>query len=281
MRVITSAFVIALGITPLLGACATATASNDVVTESLDPDAPASEMWVSRHAKSGRTPFRSLTFPAAPAGVDAVTYVSGDLQLAAWIVRPTTLPSTSDTPTERLPAVILLHDDALPWAKAFTDAGCIVMLPAFSAVSDAKAAAHFLADDPGVDVDHLYVFGDKEIVPLVALDPDVPFRVLASLGVTSGNDDAFVAHASELAHPLVVYATGADAALAKAQPRAKGKLQAVPVTSTEDALARFLTLVLADSGTTPLAAAPMGPMGPEARVAVALARAPDASRSAP
>lgn len=158
-------------------------------------------------------------------------------------------------------------------------------------VDDARAAGRWLASQADVDVDRLYLFGHGvggALATLLALDPDLPFRKIgAASAVTTAHtflawqrEDparvpfdprnpleqrrrALLPNAHELAQPLILY-VGEDDALgqrdaARVQERAPDRVQRVVVTgdatsSVGAALQRFLSLVQADAGATPVAA---------------------------
>lgn len=286
----------------------------------VDENAPPATPWVQRHARPAKLKFEGpAPAKAAPLHLDEnmseVRYRSGDLSLLAVVARPASTPVTSETPTEKLPAVLLLHkgfaldDDTLAASKAFVDAGFVVMMPAWRGendnpgsfelwrgeVDDAKAAARWLAEDPFVDVDRIYAFGHSAgggLASLLALDPDVPFRVIASSnGVYAvgtfarwakddprkvpfmlGDDDertvrVLVPNVEELQQPLLLYVGTEDtwsmlhAKMAKERAAAADKrvdvveLPGDHMGSVNAALARFLDVIVKDAfGTsTPVA----------------------------
>lgn len=195
--------------------------------EGRDGDLPPPRPWRERRATPTRL-LREGPAPASPSilhlsdGMEQVRYPSDELSLLAIVARPPRTPVTADTPLEKLPAILLLHDgfalddDTLDVARGFVAEGFVVMMPASRGengnpgrfelwrgeLDDAKAATRWLAADPEVDVDRLYAFGHAEgggLATLLALEADVPFRAIAS---SNG-----------------VYGTGVFARLARQDPR--------------------------------------------------------------
>ena len=285
-----------------------------------DGDAPDAEPWLARRSRDtalithGPTPAADGPLVLQP-GMERVHYRSHsagiELSLLAIVATPRRTPETAGTLADRQPAVLLLHSglaltsEHLAWAAPFVDAGMVVMLPAWRGengnpgdfellageVDDAKAAGRFLATQPDVDIDHLYLFGHAEggaLAALLALDPDVPFqRIAASSGVTTAatfvrwqREDprtvpfdaaslvelrrrALLPNAGELVQPLLLYVGDDDALGARyarrAAERAPALVEVVSVagdgaTSVEEALRRFLALVVKDAGAAPVAA---------------------------
>lgn len=285
-----------------------------------DEDPPPLTSWRARRARPTRLLVESKA-PAPvptlhlPAGMEEVRYVSGGLSLLAVVARPPRTPVTSETPLDRLPAVLLLHagfaldDDTLVRARSLVARGFVVMMPALRGangnpghyelwrgeVDDAKAAVRWLAADPEVDVDHLYAFGDAVgggLATLLALEVDVPFRVIAAANGLYGTgtftrwaaDDParipfdlaepdektvrlLLPNAHEVEQRLVLYVGGEDAGsvqkakLARARAVAAGRdievvvLPGDAATAGAAALERFGDLVEQDAGgaTSPLA----------------------------
>ena len=122
--------------------------------------------------KKGPAPQDFVT-PVAPDDVDEVEFTSGALTLRAWI---TAHPGEMRV---RKPAVLFLHGgfafDESDWdaAEPFAKAGFVVMVPQlrgengqpgdysmfFDEVDDVLAAAKFLAQQPHVDPNRIYVAG--------------------------------------------------------------------------------------------------------------------------
>lgn len=284
----------------------------------IDEDAPPATPWRQRRARPTSVPATARSPWAPPVltldeTMERVRYrsesgaasgaASGDL--LAVIARPPTMPVTADTPTEKLPGVVLLHNgfaltnDTLAWARPFLDEGFAVLLPSYRGengnpgafellrgeVDDVKAATRMFVAEPDVDVNRLYVFGHSAgggLVSLLALDPDVPFRILAtSNGLYSAGtftrwkrdepdkvpfdvanlDErtvrALVPNAHELVHPLTVLVGDQDTWVLKhteaVKARAPRNLVTVHVLkgdhmgSLPAALARFKELVVADA----------------------------------
>jgi hypothetical protein len=136
--------------------------------------------------------------PRPPHGVDLVTYQSGKLELKAWIAFPRYRAS-------RHPALVYLHGgfalgpSDLNHCRPFLDEGYVVMCPMlrgengnpgdfemfFGEVEDAKAAIHWLSQQPFVQTGQVYVFGHSAggaISALLSLVDDVPVRLTGSAG---------------------------------------------------------------------------------------------------
>jgi dienelactone hydrolase len=152
-----------------------------------------------------------------PPGVKEVTYPSGALQLKAWV---------SDTPPDGKlhPAVVFCHGgfwfgnedwDAL---KPFLDAGFVVMAPRVRAengnpgefeyyygeVDDVIAAGQYLAQQPGVDKQRLFVSGHSaggDLSTLAAMLPN-PFAMSAPIGASL--DMRIMAKAKDERHKQLV-----------------------------------------------------------------------------
>ena len=179
--------------------------------ETVDEDAPAPTPWAQRRAEptrvvAGKSPHASpsLALDEQPGvSFERARYVSQDRELLAVIARPASMPLTADTPVDKLPGVVLVHngfvltDDTLAWARPFVAAGFVVLMPSFRGengnpgdyellrgeLDDLKAAARFFAEEPDVDVDRLYAFGHSAgggLVALLSLDEDQPFKKLAT-----------------------------------------------------------------------------------------------------
>lgn len=326
-----------------LAATACATRRSPATSTEEDADAPEPQPWLKRRvlptvlARRGPAP-RTAELEVPP-GMELVRYPSptreGELSLRAVVAAPRLAPETPRTLSERRPALLLLHsglglkDEHLAWAGPFVEAGFVVMLPSWRGengnegafellageVDDARAAGRWLASQPDVDVDRLFVFGHAEggaLAALLALEPDLPFvRIGASSGVTTAatfarwqrEDPAIVPfdvanpfevkrrallpNAHELAQPLLLY-VGEDDALGRRDARAVQERAPVPVeivtvagdatSSVTPALARFLERAVSDAGPAPGAA----PVAAPVAVPVAATWRPAASsRSAP
>jgi dienelactone hydrolase len=138
-----------------------------------------------------------------PDGVTEVRYASGDLELLAWLAVPKAVEGTPQAAPA--PGVVYFHGafslqakDALA-ARPLVDAGFVVLMPAlrgengnpgrlellYGELDDAVAAIRFLAARPEVDREHVYAVGHSiggGLAALVALRPDAPVRLTASVG---------------------------------------------------------------------------------------------------
>lgn len=143
---------------------------------------------------------------APPAGATAVYYTSGTLQLKAWLSK---LPSDG----QKHPAVVFAHGgfsrDAEDWPhlKAYLDQGFIVMMPAwrgensnpghfeffFGEVDDVIAAGEYLAANPSVDKDQLFLAGHSAggtLAILTALK-NSPYKSIASFSGSTNQEIFF------------------------------------------------------------------------------------------
>jgi dienelactone hydrolase len=140
--------------------------------------------------------------PEAPAGVKVVEFPSGDLRLKAW----TNLPDKS--PPTKIPAVIFLHGGfgfvKAHWeqAESYRNAGFIVLVPIlrgengqsgnftllYDEVDDVLAAADYLARQPSVDAENIFVAGHSigGTLALLAAQASNKFRAAAAF---SGSPD--------------------------------------------------------------------------------------------
>ncbi|HEY1861545.1 MAG TPA: alpha/beta fold hydrolase [Gemmataceae bacterium] len=136
-----------------------------------------------------------------PPGAREATYVVGGLRLKAWINQP-------DAAGGRKPAVLFLHGgfafgaDDWEQTRPFRDAGFVTMLPIlrgengqpgdysmfYDEVDDVLAAADWLAKEPGVDSNRIYVSGHSVggTLALLAAMTSKRFRAAASF---SGSPD--------------------------------------------------------------------------------------------
>ena len=133
-----------------------------------------------------------------PDRVREIKYESGKLELKAWIQFPR-------HPSRRHPALVYFHGgfafsaSDLRHCRRFHEAGFIVMCPMlrgengnpghfemfFGELDDAKAAVHWLAQQPFVDTGRIYTFGHGPggaLSALLSLLDDVPVRHGGSIG---------------------------------------------------------------------------------------------------
>lgn len=201
------AFALVLAVSAVTLGCATQPRGATGETASgVDDDAAAPTPWRQRRAQPAHIVEGQRSTPSPLLLDDTMErahYLSRDGELLAVIARPPSLPRTADTPVERQPGVVLVHDgtalrqETLAWAGPFVAAGFVVLMPSLRGengnpgqrellrgeLDDLKAAARFLAEEPDVDVDRLYAFGHEEgggLVALLALDDDQPFQRLAT-----------------------------------------------------------------------------------------------------
>jgi dipeptidyl aminopeptidase/acylaminoacyl peptidase len=142
------------------------------------------------------------SMPPTPAGVQLVTYPSGPLQLNAWITHP------QSSAAHQKPAVLFVHGGFSfgphDWdmCQAFLDSGYVVMTPTlrgenrqpgaftlfYDEVDDVLAAARWLAREPYVAPDQIFVAGHSNggILALLAAMASPMFRGAASF---SGSPD--------------------------------------------------------------------------------------------
>ncbi len=133
--------------------------------------------------------------PRCPAGVTEVEFASGPLRLKAWVNRP-----PQDGPAR--PAVLFVHGGfgfgPPDWdmAQPYRDAGYVVLTPMlrgengqpgsfsllYDEVDDVLAAAKYLAKQPYVDAERLYLAGHSSGggIALLAAMASGQFRAVAS-----------------------------------------------------------------------------------------------------
>jgi hypothetical protein len=133
-----------------------------------------------------------------PANVTEVTYPSGAMNLKAWVFRPPGVEGPR-------PALVFFHGGFafgagdLETCRPFMDAGFVVMAPMLRGengnpgnfelflgeVDDAKAACHWLKQQPYVQADRIYTFGHSVgggVSAVLSLLDDVPIRHGGSSG---------------------------------------------------------------------------------------------------
>jgi dienelactone hydrolase len=295
------------------GACTTAPAPKPTPAV-VDEDAPAPAPFAQMRARATHLLRHGPAPDSAPPvalpdvlPVDArweiASVPAGDHTVQAVIARPLAAPRGPDDEVDKLPAVVIFHGgfhlaaDQLAWAAPFIDAGFVVLFPTlrgengnggdyellYGELDDGKAAARFLAQEPDVDVDHLYAVGHSVgggLCALLAVDGESPFRILGSIGgayaagsfsawpatlvpfdvhdVTERQLRALTPFVEQLRTPLVLYTGQADAppraVLKVVAPRAQKAGVALTVVdvpgdhlgSVQPALAHFAALISAD-----------------------------------
>ncbi len=134
-----------------------------------------------------------------PAGVEEITYTSGDLKLKAWLALP------PEAAREPVPAIVYCHagfalgKEDLDQCRPFLAAGYAVLLPTwrgendnpghfellYGEVDDARAAIKHLLHDPRIANGRVYAFGHSiggGIAALLSLWDDVPLLATGSAG---------------------------------------------------------------------------------------------------
>jgi dipeptidyl aminopeptidase/acylaminoacyl peptidase len=161
--------------------------------------AQARSRFASRLLRKGPAPGPSQEITSPP-DATIMQYRSGQLHLKSWLT----------TPKEgKWPAVLFLHGgfalqaDHWGMSRPFRDAGFVVMLPSlrgengqpgeftmfYDEVEDVLAAADFLAKQPGVDPEHLYISGHSVggTLTLLAAMSSGRFRAAASMSASPDN----------------------------------------------------------------------------------------------
>jgi dipeptidyl aminopeptidase/acylaminoacyl peptidase len=141
-----------------------------------------------------------------PNGVTEIEYPSGDLVLKAWI-------SAAPVDGKKHPAVVYVHGGfafgGSDWedARPYLDAGFVVMAPMlrgengnpgsfeffYGEVDDAIAAGEYLAAQPGVDPDAVFLSGHSTggtISMLASMLPS-PFKAVATFGASPDQKSFF------------------------------------------------------------------------------------------
>jgi uncharacterized protein (TIGR02145 family) len=136
----------------------------------------------------------SQSQPTPPAGIETITYASGDLSLRAWLSAP------DAARTRPAPALVFFHGGSeqsaffVEQAQAFRDAGFVVLFPMLRGengnpglweslvgeIDDAAAAVRWIAAQPFVDPSRIYTYGHSTgaaVSLLLALRDDVPVRL--------------------------------------------------------------------------------------------------------
>jgi pimeloyl-ACP methyl ester carboxylesterase len=136
----------------------------------------------------------SQNLPTPPAGIETITYASGDLNLRAWL-------SVPDAARMRpAPALVFFHGGSeqsaffVEQAKAFRDAGFVVLFPMLRGengnpgeweclmgeIDDAAAAVRWIAAQPFVDPSRIYTYGHSTgaaVSLLLSMRNDEPVRL--------------------------------------------------------------------------------------------------------
>ncbi len=143
--------------------------------------------------RRGRAP-GSQDLPTPPAGIETITYASGDLNLHAWL----SVPEASRV--RPAPALVFFHGGSelsaffVEQAQAFRDAGFVVLFPMLRGengnpgvweslmgeIDDAAAAVRWIAAQPFVDPSRIYTYGHSTgaaVSLLVSLRDDTPVRL--------------------------------------------------------------------------------------------------------
>lgn len=195
----------------LLACCAAAAAFPQAVLQGDGTLPPEVELQRERYSEA-RDAFRTrllragpapaaASMPEVPDGVSAVEFPSGELRLRAWLARP-------DEGSTKGPAVLFLHGgfalgvEDWEMTAPLRAAGYVVMVPMlrgengqaghftlfYDEVEDVLAAGRFLAEQLGVDAEHVYVAGHSVggTLALLAAQCSQSFAAAASL---SGSPD--------------------------------------------------------------------------------------------
>lgn len=134
-----------------------------------------------------------------PERVAEVRYASGELELLAWLARPSPAAKGPAPGLVYFHGAFALTPKDLAAVQPFLDAGFVVLMPAwrgengnpgrlellYGEVDDAVAATRWLAARPEVDPAHVYAAGHSiggGVAALLALDPAAPVRLTASIG---------------------------------------------------------------------------------------------------
>ena len=178
--------------TPLVGADRDSRHASSVRPSYLEERARFHSKLIRRGPAPG-----SLTQPTPPAGIETITYASGDLKLRAWL-------SVPDAARVRpAPALVFFHGGSeqsaffVEQAQAFRDAGFVVLFPMLRGengnpgeweslmgeIDDAAASVRWIAAQPFVDPSRIYTYGHSTgaaVCLLVSLRNDTPVRLSGS-----------------------------------------------------------------------------------------------------
>jgi acetyl esterase/lipase len=174
---------------PLHGRDCDSTQASSLRSSYLEERACFRTKLIRRRPASG-----SQNQPTPPAGIETVTYASGDLNLRAWL-------SVPDAARKRpAPALVFFHGGSeqnaffVEQAKAFRDAGFVVLFPMLRGengnpgaweclvgeIDDAAAAVRWIAAQPFVDPKRIYTYGHSTgaaVSLLLSLRDDMPVRL--------------------------------------------------------------------------------------------------------
>lgn len=186
--------------------------------------------------RKGASPQRDVIVLRPPDYVEEVEYPSGDLRLKAWLAGD----RQSD---QKLPAVVFLHGGfefgAADWDMAvpYWSEGFVVMAPMFRGengqqgtfsflydeVDDVLAAAEYLAAQPFVDPDHIFLAGHSAGGTLTLLSVEASRRFVAAASFDGSPDQQLLYNGSATKagnHREVVFDTKDDRELQVRSPLA-------------------------------------------------------------
>jgi dipeptidyl aminopeptidase/acylaminoacyl peptidase len=171
--------------------------------------AEARKRFRTKLLREGPSP-QNVAMPQPPEGATEVEYPSGGLSLKAWVNRP-----ANDSDLKR-PAVLFLHGGFAvgrsDWemTRPYRDAGFTVLMPTlrgengqpgtfslfYDEVGDVLAATEYLAEQPFVDPQRLFVAGHSSGGTLTLLAAMASGRFRAASSFSGSPDQAlFVRHA--------------------------------------------------------------------------------------
>ena len=198
-----------------------------------------------RLLREAASPQREVFVLQPPDYVDEVEYSSGDLRLKAWLAGD----RQSD---QRLPAVVFLHGGfefgAADWDMAvpYWTEGFVVLAPMFRGengqqgtfsflydeVDDVLAAAEYLAAQPFVDPDHIFLAGHSSGGTLTLLSVEASRRFVAAASFDASPDQQLLYKGSAAKagnHREVVFDSNDDRELQVRSPLAYASSLKSPV----------------------------------------------------